>query len=61
MTPAGLDHSDFRVGKKMDRRVKQLWLRNEIGVEDADEFAPAVSQTGLERARLVSRCGRFDE
>src|SRR5436190_10957899 len=52
MSPAGLDHADFRVGEKMDGPLEQVWLRNEISVQNTNEFALRRSQTRFERARL---------
>src|SRR5205085_2608750 len=52
MSPARLDHADFRVGEKMDGALEQVRLRNEIGIQDADELALRGSQTSLKRARL---------
>ena len=39
MSPARLDHPDFRVSEKMDRVPEQIAARDEIRVEDANEFA----------------------
>ena len=39
MSPAGLDHSDFRVSEIMDCSLEQILLRNKIGVQDTNEFA----------------------
>src|SRR5437016_1470455 len=38
MAPPCLDHADFRIGEKMNRALEQVWLRNEIGVQDADKL-----------------------
>src|SRR5205814_6258701 len=54
VTPTCLDHSDFRVGEKVDRFVEQLWLRDKIGVENADEIAARRSESGFERAGFVT-------
>src|SRR5215470_729004 len=45
MTPAGLNHSDFRVGKEMDGPFKQILFGNEIGIEDAKELALCGSES----------------
>src|SRR6266704_499493 len=54
MTPAGLDHADLWIGEKMDRVLKQIWRRNEIGVEDANKLARGRFESGCERSRLES-------
>jgi hypothetical protein len=53
MTPPGLDHADLRIGEKMDRPLKQVWRRDEIGIENANKlasrrFEPAGEGTSLE-------------
>jgi hypothetical protein len=39
MSPARLDHPDLGVSEEMDRVPEQIAARNEIRVEDANEFA----------------------
>ena len=53
MAPTGLDHADLRIGEKMDRPLKQVWRRDEIGIENANKltgsrFEPDGKRTGLE-------------
>ena len=48
VAPARLDHSHLRVGEKMDRPLQKIGLRNEIGIEDANEIT-------LARTRAQSR------
>src|SRR4051812_28122300 len=38
MAPPRLDHTHLGVGEKMDGPLQQIWLRHEIGVENADQF-----------------------
>src|SRR5437660_367412 len=38
MAPPGLDHADFRIGEKMDRPLKQVWRRDEVGIENANKL-----------------------
>ena len=38
MTPARLNHSDFRVGKKMNGAPQQIGRRNKIRIENANKF-----------------------
>ena len=38
----------------MDRVLKQIWRRNEIGVEDANKLARGRFESGCERSRLES-------
>src|SRR5206468_8915029 len=39
MAPASLDHPYFWISKKMDGTSKQIFLRDEISVEDTKEFS----------------------
>jgi hypothetical protein len=53
MPPAGLDHADLRIGEKMNRPLKQVRRRDEVGVENANKltgsrFEPDCERTGLE-------------
>jgi hypothetical protein len=53
MTPPGLDHPDLRIGEKMDCPLKQVWRRDEVGIENANKltggrFEPDRERTGLE-------------
>src|ERR1700693_265729 len=52
MAPSRLDHADFRIGEEMNRSLKQIARRNEICVENADEFAIGRFQSHRERAGL---------
>src|SRR5947209_8641628 len=52
MSPAGLDHADLWVREKVDRSLKQIGRRDEIGVENANEVAGGRFQPSGERARL---------
>src|SRR6478672_11374147 len=52
MSPSRLDHPDFRIGEKMDRPFKQVGLRNEVRVENANELALGRGQPSLEGAGL---------
>src|SRR5438067_8643493 len=54
MTPAGLDHADLWIGEKMDRMLKQIWRRNEIGVEDANKLARGRLESGRKGTGLES-------
>src|SRR5437667_5829955 len=54
MTPAGLDHADLWIGEKMDRVLKQIWRRNEIGVEDANKLARGRLESGRKGTGLES-------
>src|SRR4029434_5270434 len=38
MSPAGLDHSHFRVSEVMDGSLQQIPLGNKIGVQNTNEF-----------------------
>src|ERR1700682_5729287 len=53
MAPATLDHADLRIGEKMDRPLKQISRRDEIGIENAHKLTggrlePNCKRTGLE-------------
>ena len=37
--PAGLHHADFGIGEVVDALQQKIGRRNEIGVEDGDEFS----------------------
>src|SRR6266536_5149383 len=39
MSPTRLDHSDFRIGEKINGALEQVGLRNKIGVENTDKIA----------------------
>src|SRR5919109_2004418 len=52
MPPPRLDHSDLRVGEEMDGPLKQVFLRNKIGVQDAKKFAFGSSETHRQCASL---------
>jgi len=54
MPPAGLDHADFRIGEKMDRLLKQVWRRDEIGIENANKLTGSRFETDCERTGLES-------
>jgi hypothetical protein len=53
MAPPALNHADLGIGEKMDRPLKQVWRRNEIGIENANKLTgsrlePDCERTGLE-------------
>jgi hypothetical protein len=53
MAPPALNHADLRIGEKMDRPLKQIWRRDEIGIENANKLTgsrlePDCERTGLE-------------
>src|SRR6267143_1276637 len=52
MAPATLNHADFRIGEKMDRALEQIWRRDKIGVQNADEFPCSRFKSGRERTCL---------
>src|SRR5215467_11192456 len=52
MSPPRLNHSDVRVGEKMDGLFKQVFLWNKIGVEYAKKFAFCRSETHRQCASL---------
>ena len=59
MSPAGLDHSHFRVGEVMDGSLQQILLRNKIGIQDTNEFAfgslePYRQRAGFETSAIDS-------
>jgi hypothetical protein len=33
-----LDHADLGIGEKMDCSLQQIWLRDEICIQNADKF-----------------------
>ncbi len=54
VVPADLHHADFVVGEIIDDVVKDVAGRNEIGVEDGDEFAGGLGKPRGEGAGLVA-------
>ena len=50
MTPTGLDHADGWVGEVVDEFVEVVGSWEEVGVEDADEFAGGLRHGGVEGA-----------
>lgn len=50
VTPAGLDHADGGVGEVVDEFVEVVGSGEEVGVEDADEFAGGLGHGGVEGA-----------
>src|SRR5215510_4729439 len=45
MSPAGLDHSHFRVSEVMDGSLQQILLRDKIGVKDTNKLAFRILQS----------------
>src|SRR5205807_4313625 len=39
VAPASLNHPHFWIGKKMDRALEQVRLRDKVRVKDAEKFA----------------------
>ena len=54
MAPASLNHADLRVGEIMNRALKQIARRNEVGVQNANEFAIRRFKADCERAGFES-------
>src|SRR4051812_1743695 len=54
VAPSCLNHSDIRVGKKVDRLFQQIRRRNKVGIEDANKFPGGGFETHSERSRLES-------
>ena len=54
IAPARLHHADLGIGKVMDRARQEIRRRDEIGIEDSDEFAGRGLQTLLQSAGLVA-------
>src|ERR1700681_769733 len=54
MTPPRLNHADLRIGEKMDRSLKQVWRRDEVGIENANELTGGRFEPDCERTRLES-------
>src|SRR4029077_2063609 len=54
MPPTRLDHADLRVGEEMDGALKQIALRDEIGIKNAHKLAISRFQTDFECAGLES-------
>jgi hypothetical protein len=50
--PPGLDHSHARVVEMRHQTQEKVRRRDEVGIEDRDEFPPGDLQAGLQRARL---------
>lgn len=48
MTPAGLNHADGGVGEVVDEFVEVVGSGEEVGVEDADEFAGGLGHCCVE-------------
>ena len=52
--PAGLHHADFGLGEVVDDLHEPVGRRNEVGVEDGDEFAFGHFEAGVEGAGFVA-------
>src|SRR6185312_9696149 len=50
--PASLDHADIFAGEMMNRALKKIRRRNEIGVEDGDKFSARGFHPFVKRSRL---------
>src|ERR1700679_4189055 len=50
--PAGLDHADAWLGEVVDDAHKPVGWRDEVGVEDGDEFAFGDEEAFIESAGL---------
>ena len=54
IAPARLHHADLRIGEVVNGAHQEVGRRNEIGVEDRDQFAGGGLQPFLQRAGLVA-------
>src|SRR5581483_4435067 len=54
MTPTSLNHAHVGIHEEMDCALEEVGGRNEIGVEDGDEFACGGLQSLLQCARFVA-------
>ena len=62
VAPAGLDHTDFRIGEKVDHPVQDFWWRDEVGVQNEDIIAFSGQQAVFQGAGFVaSPVGPVDE
>lgn len=52
--PAGLDHADGGIGEVLDGIGEEIGGRDEVGIEDGDEFAFGGRGGGFEGARFVA-------
>jgi hypothetical protein len=52
VSPTRLNHADLRIGEKVDGSFKQVRLRDEVGIQNANEVAVRRDQSGFERARF---------
>ena len=48
MSPTRLDHSDFRISKKLNSAPEQVWLWDKIGVENTDKITFGRHEAGSE-------------
>ena len=62
VAPAGLDHTDFRIGEEVDHPVEDFWWRDEVGVQNKDIIAFGGEQSVFQGAGFVSGAvGPVDE
>ena len=54
ITPARLDYANLRIREVMNGAQKKIDGRNEIRIENGDEFAGRRAQAFLQRARLIA-------
>ena len=54
MPPPGLNDSDLRVSEARKCFLKEVCIRNEVGIKDYDEFTFGSTQALIQSARLVS-------
>src|SRR2546423_2032779 len=59
MTPSGLNHAYFRVSEKLDSSLQEVWLRNKIGIKNADELTfsrcqPSRQGSGFEAGTIFA-------
>ena len=52
VVPARLDHAERRIGEGRDRAAQEVGTGNEVGVEDDDQLAARLAQTGRQGPRL---------
>ena len=54
VSPARLRHADRGVGEVVNDLHDPLGRRDKVGIEDGDEVARCLLETGVERARLIA-------
>ena len=55
VAPAGLNERDFLVGEMVDRFLKEVGIRNEVGVENENELTLGFRHAIFKSARFEAR------